>query len=49
MINWLFYACHNLESIDITNFDISKVTKVANLFNGCYKLTSINVSHFNTS
>ena len=45
----MFYNCKSLTSINLSNFDTSKVTDMYFLFYGCYKLTSINLSNFKTS
>ena len=45
----MFYDCSSLTSIDVSNFDTSKVTTMYKMFNYCEKLTSIDVSNFNTS
>ena len=44
----MFQGCDSLSSIDISNFDTSRVTTMANLFNGCNSLSSINLSNFDT-
>ena len=45
----MFCSCKNLTSIDVKNFDTSKVTDMSCLFSYCESLTSIDVSNFNTS
>ena len=45
----VFDYCSNLESIDMSNFDTSKVTEsIDSMFRGCYKLKSLNLEHFKT-
>ena len=34
----IFYLCENLESIDLSSFDTSKVTLMENMFYRCYNL-----------
>ena len=48
-MSYMFYASKNLSSIDLSNFDTSKVTNMNSMFNGCTRLTSLNLSSFNTS
>ena len=45
----MFDYCYNLTSIDLSNFDISKVTNMDYMFNQCFYLTSLDLSNFNTS
>ena len=45
----MFYNCSSLTSLDLLNFDTSKVTNMREMFRSCSKLTSLNVSKFNTS
>ena len=37
----MFYACSSLKSIDVSTFDMGKVTKVSRMFWGCGKLKTI--------
>jgi surface protein len=37
----MFYECSSLQSIDLTNMDLSKVTSVNNMFQSCSKLESV--------
>lgn len=45
----MFNACKSLTSLDISNFDTSKVTDMNWMFNNCSNLTSLDVSNFDTS
>lgn len=45
----MFFWRHNLDVIDLSNFDTSNVTSMNRLFDGCYYLYSINLSNFDTS
>ena len=45
----MFYNCYSLTSINLSNFDTSKVNNMNSMFYGCSSLTSINLSNFNTS
>ena len=44
----LFSCCYTITSIDLSNFDISKVTTMNNLFNQCKNLEKINFGNINT-
>ncbi len=45
----MFYSCSGLTSLDLSNFDTSKVTDMMSMFSSCESLTSLNVSNFNIS
>ena len=45
----MFCACKSLTSLDLSNFDTSKVTKMNALFMCCESLTNIDLSNFDTS
>ena len=45
----MFSGCSSLKSIDLSNFDTSKVTDMGYMFSGCYSLEYIDLSNFNTS
>ena len=45
----MFYECTSLTSLDLSNFDISKVTYILDMFYNCINLTSLDVSGFDTS
>ena len=46
--NGWFMDCTNINSIDLSNLDTSKVTDMSDMFSGC-GLTSLDLSSFNTS
>ena len=45
----MFYKCKRLKSIDLSNFDTSKVTDMGSLFYECSQLIEIKIDNFNTS
>ena len=45
----MFSRCSSLTSLDLSNFDTSKVTDMNNMFRSCRSLTSLDVSKFDTS
>jgi surface protein len=48
-MSWMFNGCSGLTSIDLSNFNTSKVTYLFNMFAGCSSLTSLDLSNFDTS
>lgn len=40
----MFYACHNLISVDLSNFDTSNVTDMNRMFSNCIALRIIDIS-----
>ena len=44
-----FNNCTGLTSLDLSNFDTSKVTNMYVMFSGCIGLTSLDLSNFDTS
>ena len=46
---YMFGDCAKLTSLDVSNFNTSKVTDMSYMFYDCTKLTSLDVSNFNTS
>ena len=48
-MEFMFYKCENLTSLDVSNFDTRKVTTMDGMFESCQNLTSLDVSKFNTS
>lgn len=52
--SYMFYGCCNMESVDLTGFDTSKVTDMSFMFDGyafdsCKALKSLDLSRFDTS
>ena len=45
----MFNNCQTLTSLDLSNFNTSKVTDMSSMFGNCYRLTSLDLSNFNTS
>ena len=45
-IGGMFLACVQLTSLDLSNFDTSKVTSMAHLFHNCINLEYININKF---
>jgi surface protein len=41
----MFSGCSSLVSLDLSNFDTSKVTEIGYMFGSCYNLTTINLSN----
>ena len=48
-MDYMFYGCSALKSLDLTNFNTAKVTEMGNMFNGCSALTSLDLTNFNTA
>ena len=48
-MSYMFGACDNLISLDLSNFDTSQVTNMNFMFSGCSTLTSLDLSSFDTS
>lgn len=47
--NKMFFGCNDLVSLDMTNFDTSRITNMDYMFGGCIALASLDVSNFDTS
>ena len=47
-MNSLFNNCQKLTTLDLSNFDTSKVTEMKSMFQNCLLLTSLNLSNFDT-
>ena len=47
-LGYLFYGCGNLKTLDLSNFDTSKVIIMSNMFNSCKSLATLDLSNFNT-
>ena len=48
-MNYMFYNCSNLTSVNCSNWDTSNVTNMISMFYGCTSLTKLDLSSFNTS
>ena len=48
-IDYMFFNCESLKSLDLSNLDTSNVVSMSYLFSGCISLSSLNISNFNTS
>ena len=44
----MFWACHNLTTLDVSSFNTGNVISMGNMFDGCINLTSLDLSGFNT-
>ena len=45
----VFYNCVSLHALDLSNFDITKITNIGSMFMGCTNLQSLNIANFDTS
>ena len=45
---FMFVNYLTLKSLNVSNFDTSKVTRMYGMFGGCSNLTSLNINNFNT-
>jgi surface protein len=45
----MFYGCESLTSLDLSNFNTTKVENMSWMFCGCKSLTSLDLSNFNTA
>nr|WP_278245050.1 BspA family leucine-rich repeat surface protein [Ruminococcus flavefaciens] len=45
----MFYSCCYLTSLDISNFDTSRISNMDSMFFNCRSLTSLDISSFDTS
>ena len=48
-MEYLFYGCTRLTSLDLSNFNPANVTDMAYMFYDCTGLTSLDLSNFNTA
>ena len=48
-MEWMFYGCKNLISLDLSHFNTEKVTTMRKMFADCMRLENLNVSSFNTT
>jgi surface protein len=44
----MFFECHSLTSIDLSNFNTRSVMDMRNMFQNCYNLTNLDLSNFDT-
>ena len=47
-INYMFYKCNKLFSIDLSNFNTKNLTNMNNVFSDCFFINSLNLSNFNS-
>ena len=48
LMNGMFYSCHNLLSLDLSNLDTRSAIDMSSMFFDCHKLKYINLSNFDT-
>ena len=48
-MNSMFEDCHSLTSLNLSNFDTSKITDMNHMFYSCRNLALLDISNFNTS
>ena len=48
-MNYMFYDCSDLTSIDVSHFNTDKVTNMSGMFSYCQKIKSLDLSSFNTA
>ena len=49
LMNYMFYDCSDLTSIDLSHFNTDKVRNMPGMFSYCQKLKSLDLSTFNTA
>ena len=47
-LNFMFYDCNQLKSINLSDFNTEKVNNMSNMFSNCSSLKTIDISNFNT-
>ena len=47
--SYMFQYCSSLTTLDLSNFDTSKVTHIESMFSSCQSLTTLDLSNFDTS
>ncbi len=47
-MDYMFYGCKALTSLDVSKFNTQNVTNMAWMFSGCEALTSLDLNNFNT-
>ncbi len=45
----MFYNCYSLQTVDVSEWDVSKVTNMSSMFNACYSLQTLDVSGWDVS
>ena len=48
-MNWMFFGCTQLTSLDVSHFNTSKVIYMNQMFKKCTGLTNLDLSSFNTT
>ena len=48
-MDWMFYNCKKLTSIDVSGFNTENATSMIAMFAGCSALTTLDLTSFNTS
>ena len=48
-MNYMFYNCTSLLSLNLNNFNTSSVINMEGMFSNCYSLISLNLFYFNTT
>ena len=48
-MDYMFYQCKSLTSLDVSLFDTSNATKMDGMFSSCISLNNLDVTHFDTS
>ena len=48
-MNGMFFACENLNELDLGQFNTGKVTRMYGMFGNCSNLSKLNISSFDTS
>jgi len=43
-MDYMFYGCSNLKTLDLSNFDISSVKNMDSMFYDCNNLISLNLN-----
>ena len=45
----MFYGCHSLKELNLSNFNTNKVNFMGFMLDGCFLLEELNLSDFNTN
>ena len=48
-MDWMFYNCTKLTTVDLSTFNTEKVSNMLYMFSGCSGLTTLDLSSFNTA